>query len=616
MAEDKSLEKKHFRPLKRKLLFAVLLISTLFTSIVVFFHFLFEYRDEVNNLDKKIQQLQTSSVPAMASALWQEDRSYLNVQAESLLNIRDVEKVIIKDHEGHPIILKSSPSSSPIDDQKTYSFPLIYKHSYDNGEEKLGHLQIIATTTDIRSELYKRAGLFVLAQFLKTFFISWAILLVFHYYINRNLEQIVDYVQKFNLNSTDNNLLQIKRKSRFLDEIDLLQDSINRMLKKIRHMNLEKEQKITEQEKKIEMQKISAITSSKMAALGEMAGGIAHEINNPLTVIHTKTRIMEKMIERGIPDNELFLKNTKSIIGTVDKITNVIQGLKDIAKDASNEEKKDTVIRALLENILNLCEEKFRNKRIDVRVDLNAPYFQTHLNCYQIQLSQVFLILLNNSFDALENRDKKWIQIDASQNKKWYFLHFIDSGEGIPKEVAEKMFQPFFTTKEVGKGTGLGLSLAHEILLKHGGEIFYDEHYKNTCFTLKLPLKERKSILVVDDDIDIREAICSYLKLEGYNTIEAKNGKEALEIVKDKKIEFIVSDIRMPDGGGLFLVDELRKIDRVLPYVILVTGQADITREEAIKRGALDLLQKPLEMDRIVSLIKYIENSYEDFIEV
>lgn len=120
----------------------------------------------------------------------------------------------------------------------------------------------------------------------------------------------------------------------------------------------------------------------------------------------------------------------------------------------------------------------------------------------------------------------------------------------------------------------------------------------------------------MDDDIDIREAICAYLKLEGYNTIEAQNGKKALEMVKDKKIEFVISDIRMPDGGGLFLLDELRKIDRVIPYVILVTGQADITREEAIKRGALDLLKKPLEMERIVGLIKFIENSYDEFIEV
>ena len=616
MASDQAFEKKLFRPLKKKLLFAVIIVSTIFTSIVVFFHFNYEYKDEVSNLDKKLQQIKTSTIPAMVSASWQEDRAYLNVQAESLITIKDIEKVTITNAENIPIIIKTNLQDSPSDELRTYRYPLYYNHAYDDGTEYLGYLEIMATTSNIKADLYKRIGFFVLAQFVKTFMISWIILLVFHYYINKNLEQILKFIQNFNLNSVDENLLHIERKNKYKDEIDLLEDSINRMVKKIRHLNVEKERKISEQEKKIEMQKVSAINSSKMAALGEMAGGIAHEINNPLTVIHTKTRIMEKMIERGIPDSELFLKNTKSIIGTVDKISNVIQGLKDISKDASNEEKKDTVMRDLLENILNLCEEKIRNHNIDLICDLNAPYFQTHLNCYQIQLSQVFLILLNNSFDALEKRTDKWIKIEASQNKKWYFLHFIDSGEGIDRAIADRMFQPFFTTKDVGKGTGLGLSFAYEVITKHGGEIYYDDHYQNTCFTIKLLLKERKSILVVDDDIDIREAICAYLKLEGYNTIEAQNGKEALEMVKDKKIEFVISDIRMPDGGGLFLLDELRKIDRVIPYVILVTGQADITREEAIKRGALDLLKKPLEMERIVGLIKFIENSYDEFIEV
>lgn len=617
MARDQALEEKLiFRSLKKKLLFAIIIVSTVFTSIVVFFHFTYEYKDELSALDKRIQQIKTSSVPAIASASWQEDRSYLNVQAESITMIKDIKSVVITNSENKPIIMKNNPDNMSSDSLKTYTFPLKYDNPYGEGQEYLGELQIVATATNIKADLYKRIGFFIFAQFVKTFLISWVILLVFHFYINKNLDQILSFFQSFNLNSVEEKTLKIERKNKYKDEFNILEDSINRMIKKIRHLNLEKENKITEQEKKIEMQKMSAITSSKMAALGEMAGGIAHEINNPLTVIHTKTRIMEKMIERGIPDSDLFLKNTKSIIGTVDKITNVIQGLKDISKDASDEEKKDTIIKDLLGNILNLCEEKFRNHNIDLVCDLNAPYFQTHLNCYQIQLSQVFLILLNNSFDALEKRKEKWIKIDASQNKKWYFLHFIDSGEGIPKEIADKMFHPFFTTKEVGKGTGLGLSLAYEIITKHGGEIYYDDHYQNTCFTIKLLLKERKSILVVDDDIDIREAICAYLKLEGYNTIEAKNGKEALQIVKDQKIEFVVSDIRMPDGGGLFLVDELRKIDRVIPYVILVTGQADITREEAIKRGALDLLKKPLEMDRIVALIKFIENSYEDYIEV
>ncbi len=623
MSEEvlKDLErKKGFKPLKRKMLFAVIAVSTIFTSIVVFLHFKLEYNDNVSALDKKILQINQSIVPSMITASWQEDRGYLNVQAESIISIRDIINVTIKDSYGNIIVTKTQPDQN-IDmdnntDFKKYSFPLIHKYAENTKGEFLGELSIIASTANIKTDIYKRLAFFVLAQFVKTFLISWVILLIFHHYINKNLQQIVDFFQSFNLNSVEEKYLKIRRRSRSQDEIDLLEDSINRMIKKIRFLNLEKEQKISEQQKKIEVQKMSAIASSKMVALGEMAGGIAHEINNPLTVIHTKTKTIEKMIERGIPDSELFLKNTKSIIGTVDRISNVIQGLKNISKDASHEEKKDTVIRTLIENILTLCEEKFRNHNIDLICDLEAPYFQTHLNCYQIQLSQVFLILLNNSFDALENKQNKWIKIDASQNKKWYFLHFIDSGEGIPKHVVEKMFQPFFTTKEVGKGSGLGLSMAYEIINRHGGEIYYDDHYQNTCFTIKLLLKERKSILVVDDDIDIREAICGYLKLEGYETIEASNGKEALQIVKDKKIEFVVSDIRMPDGGGLFLVDELRKIDRIIPYVILVTGQADITREEAIKRGALDLLKKPLEMDRIVGLIKFIENSYDDFIEV
>ncbi|MBC7428558.1 MAG: response regulator [Bacteriovorax sp.] len=608
-----------FRPLKKKLLFAIIIVSTVLTSIVVFFHFKFEYGKDLSSLVEKIQQISDSSAQAMSQAAWNEDHSYLQVQVDSIAKLEDIIRVRVTDSTG----LLSTESyhnkkqfREKSEDYRTYKFPLNYKSNADDTPEFLGNVEVTATIGNIKMDIYNRLAFFIVAQFLKTFLISWLILIICHHYINKNLEQIIEFVQAFNLNSIEENYLKIKRKTKTRDEISVLQDSINRMIKKIHHLNLEKENKITEQEKKIELQTASAINSSKMAALGEMAGGIAHEINNPLTVIHTKTRIMEKMIERGIPDNDLFLKNTQSILGTVDRISNVIQGLKNISKDASTEERQDAVIKGIIDNVLNLCEEKFKNHNVELFFDPKAPIYESHLNCYPIQLSQVFLILLNNSFDAIEDRAQKWIKIEAAQNKKWMFMHFIDSGDGVPKEIREKIFQPFYTTKEIGKGTGLGLSLAFEIIKKHGGEIFYDDHYKNTCFTIKLLLKERKFILVVDDDIDIREAICSYLQLEGYRTVEASSGKEALKIIRDQEIEFVVSDIRMPDGGGLFLVDELRKIDRLLPYVILVTGQADITREEAIKRGALDLLKKPLEMDRIIGLIKYIENSYNEFVEM
>jgi DNA-binding NtrC family response regulator len=112
-------------------------------------------------------------------------------------------------------------------------------------------------------------------------------------------------------------------------------------------------------------------------------------------------------------------------------------------------------------------------------------------------------------------------------------------------------------------------------------------------------------VLVVDDDLGVREALSTFLEIEDLKTVEAKNGVEALEMLKtNKDIKFVISDIRMPNGDGIFLVNEIRKIDPVLPFVVLISGQADITREDAIKMGALDLFVKPPDMDKLISLIK------------
>lgn len=114
-----------------------------------------------------------------------------------------------------------------------------------------------------------------------------------------------------------------------------------------------------------------------------------------------------------------------------------------------------------------------------------------------------------------------------------------------------------------------------------------------------------KLVLVVDDESDIREAIGTYLELEGLKFIEAKSGREALKIIEiNKDIKFVISDLRMPNGDGIFLIDELRKIDPVMPFIVLVTGHADISKDEAIAKGALDLFIKPPDMDHIIKLIK------------
>lgn len=486
-----TLTHKTFRSIKTKLILALVVLSIVLTSLIIFLNYSTEFHKDLSALDQKLLQIKDTSVPSIVSVVWNLDIPYLIVQAESIVKIKDIVKIEVVDARGQMMVERfhdAAAINAEKDDLRVYKFPLQHYNKRYNMNEYLGTVIITATTKNIKANIYQRLRLLVLAEAIKTFLLCYLILLIIHHYFNKNLEQIIRFTTKFNSKLTENNYLHLERGHTYSDEIDILQDSINRMIQQLNFLNKEKEKKISEQEKKIEMQQAVAISSAKMAALGEMAGGIAHEINNPLTIIHTNTKIMEKMIEKGITDPALFLKSSQNIIKTVDRIGNIIKGLKNISRDISNEPKDRIAIKTILQDIISLCEEKFKHNDIQILCDMNNPLINTVINCFQVQLSQVFLNLFNNSFDAVVDLKEKWIKIDIQKNDQWLIIHFIDSGPGIPKSVRDKLFQPFFTTKEIGKGTGLGLSLIYGIIKNHEGEIFYNEHVANTCFTIKLPL--------------------------------------------------------------------------------------------------------------------------------
>lgn len=249
---------------------------------------------------------------------------------------------------------------------------------------------------------------------------------------------------------------------------------------KTRTVELEKSQET------IIQQQQAIIASAKMSSLGEMAGGVAHEINTPLAIIKMRVEQLEECISDGASDEIDMIDTLKVIKGTTDRIAKIVSGLRFFAADGKKAPAQPVSFNSIIEETLNFCREKFATHGVQLdRADGLAEGLT--VDCRSVEISQVLLNLLNNAFDAISGMQEKWIRIETIDRDSYLEICIIDSGSGIPQDVRDKIMQPFFTTKEIGKGTGLGLSISKGIIESHGGKLSVDASHPNTCFVIILP---------------------------------------------------------------------------------------------------------------------------------
>lgn len=241
---------------------------------------------------------------------------------------------------------------------------------------------------------------------------------------------------------------------------------------------------------------LKLIESARLVSLGEMAGGIAHEINNPLAIISGRAAQLLRAAENQTLNPEHLMKGLKNIELTVDRIAKIIRGLRAVSRNAVNDPIEPVVVSQVVDEVLELATERLRNSGVQVFKDINSQFIVTARGP---QLAQVLLNLINNSFDAISSSPQRWIQIYTAVNADLIQISVVDSGNGIPEKVAQRIMEPFFTTKGVGKGTGLGLSISKGIIESLGGRFYYDNHHPNTHFVLELP-KWKAENLSVDSD--------------------------------------------------------------------------------------------------------------------
>lgn len=233
------------------------------------------------------------------------------------------------------------------------------------------------------------------------------------------------------------------------------------------------------------------VSSAKLSTLGEMASGIAHEINNPLSIIEVRARQITSLLQQENIQMEKVIHYSEIISATVFRIARIIKGLRTFARDAEGTPFEPARVESVVDDTLAFCSERFTHNAIQLHVS-EIPKSLT-IECRPTEVSQILLNLLSNAFDAVfDLPEPRWVSLVVIESVEWVEVRITDCGRGIPVEIREKILHPFFSTKEVGKGTGLGLSIASGIAKAHKGELWYDESTRHTTFVLKLPKRQTK----------------------------------------------------------------------------------------------------------------------------
>lgn len=391
------------------------------------------------------------------------------------------------------------------------------------------------------------------------------------------------------------------------------------------------EHKKSEKERvKLEAQLLQA---QKMEAIGQLAGGFAHDFNNILTTILGYGKLLDDEIDKNSTQGNYV----HHILASARRGANLIKALLAFSR------KKD--ISPLPVNLNEVVQELegFLDRIIGKDIELSTVLSNKDLVVIANSglIEQVLMNLATNARDAMPDggyliiRTEMMVLDYTSIREHGYIrpgeyaiVSFHDSGNGMDEETQVRIFEPFFTTKEVGKGTGLGLSMVYGIVKHHNGHInVYSEPGKGTTFKIYLPMiesvdeevndidsfkttREIDTILIADDNVKVRKHIKEVLSEFGYRVVEAEDGEDALRVFYDNEdsIDLLIFDIMMPHKNGPEAYNEIKQSHPDIKIIFISGCNTDVLYKEKILEEGLDFVSKPLLPEYFLTKIREVLN--------
>lgn len=363
------------------------------------------------------------------------------------------------------------------------------------------------------------------------------------------------------------------------------------------------------------------LQAGKLAAMGQLGAGIAHELNQPLTGIQLLLNMILDSPNRRI---EEFGEDLEMIAEQVTRMARIVDNVRGFARKSSLELQPTTPTEPL-DRALMLMVEQLRLAGIEVVKTIEQELPPIHAD--SVQLQQVFLNLLSNAQHAVENgSEKKRIEIGARLRDGRVEYWVQDSGQGLSPEAREKAFDPFFTTKEPGRGTGLGLSLCYGILQNHGGEISIEEaHGGGTRVVFQVgtagddqvvgevegtaPPEATPRVLIVDDEAVLRRVVGRCLTLLGFSFEAVKDASGALSLAERTPIDIAIVDLKMPVVDGRELCAQLRSRHPDMKLIVMSGFVTDDERAELAELGVQAVLSKPFSYNELGQTLERVLQS-------
>jgi PAS domain S-box-containing protein len=373
-------------------------------------------------------------------------------------------------------------------------------------------------------------------------------------------------------------------------------------------------------EEELQRQRESRHQSEKLADMGTLLAGVAHELNNPLAVVMGYSGMLEQALADGP-----HARRAGKIVKAADRCVRIVRNFLALARQ-HRPERKEVRLNQIIEEAVELLAYPLRVDDVEVALRLaNDPpvlWADPH------QLHQVLVNLITNAHQAMHSAPppRRLVitsRVDAAGAR--VSLEVADTGPGIPSEIRERIFEPFFTTKPEGQGTGLGLSLCQGIVEGHGGAIRIEtEPGRGATFIVELPVvappaadravgasdaapvRRGAAILVVDDEIEVGRLLADLLAVDAHQVETASNGAEALEKLEERDYDLILSDLRMPrlDGPGLYREVE-RRHPALLSRFIFITGDTlNAETRGFLEQVTVPSLHKPFDFGQVMAVVR------------